>query len=321
MMHSVWVTKRMAMMRNALVRLGLIGFVLFGAACSKKLAGSLPTTHKEDRVSHASAGTITVTLNRSQFDTNTDFLLTVSNSTKKNIVLPTPAQEHCYVDTFWFYAKTPMGWQPRQPVSSFFCGSPWNTGDLIPGGLEKEFNLGSILGSRYIDFAEPVSYILRVRYLDPVGQEFFLFTDEFRIGPAVSIDEFYVTVENAESEALGLNIANNSGQSIWLAPLCSSTQLASGWMDEEYSMLQRLTDEESWSYVRVTTSDCERTVEPIGIAAGETKVIDGTRWLRDAGISLPSGLYRWDIVIYLNQRPLGVENGRHIFGDAFKYEN
>jgi hypothetical protein len=309
------------MMRNALVRLGLIGFVLFGAACAKKPAGSLPTTHKENRVSQAPAGTVTVTLNRSQFDIDTDFLLTVSNSTQKNIVLPTPAQEHCYADTFWFYAKTGMGWQPRQPVSSFFCGSPRNTGDLIPGGLEKEFNLGSIIGSRYIDFTEPMSYQLRVRYLDPVGQELYLFTDEFRIGPAVSIGEFHVTVENAELNALSFYITNHSDQSIWLTPLCSSAQLASGWMDEESSALQRLTDEEAWSYVRAARDHCVQTVEPIEIVAGEAKLMDGMEWLQNAGISLQSGIYRWDLVFYLNQRTLGVENGRHVFGDIIRFKD
>lgn len=319
-MYSARVYKRKMTIQSVLVCLELAILVLSGSACSKKAPGSLPTSQEQVRASQASAGAITATLNHSQFDTSTEFLLTVSNSTHEPIELPTPTQEHCYAETFWFYAKTTMGWRPKQPLGSFKCGPPLKTGDLIQNGLEKEFDLGVLLASRAIHTTEPASYVLRVRYLNPIGQEFFLFTNEFRIGPAAPIDEFYVTVKNTTSGVLGLSITNDSDQSLWLTPFCYSAELGSGWMDEKHSTLQRLTDAGSWSYIRATTDSCVLT--PVEIAAGETRTIDGAKWLQDAELSLSSGLYRWDIVFYLRRTVYDeLELGYHVFSDIFRYEN
>lgn len=311
-------------MRNALIRVGIAGFVLLSAACSSKPT-TIPlvppasiATHEEERVSQAPAGTVTAMLNSSQFEKYSEVLLAVSNSTEQAIELPTSAQEDCYAATFWFYAKTAMGWQPRQPVPSFKCFFPrLETGEMIPAGQEKELNIGVILGSRYIDLTEAASYMLRVRYLTPVDQEFLLFTDEFHIGPATPIAEFDVAVENAPSDVLSFNITNNSEQSLWLAPPCSSSQLLTGWMDEGRSSLQRLIDAGSWVPIRATIDDCVQTIDPIEIMPGETRKVDGVQWLQDAGISLMPGLYHWDLVFYLLQ----TSQGYHVFGDVFAYEN
>lgn len=318
-------------MRNVLVCLGLAGCVLLGAACSSKPTAPLPTgqptaplptTHGEDRVSQSPAGTIAATLNRSQFNGSGDFLLTLSNSTEEPIELPTSLDKNCYADTFWFYTKTAAGWQPVPQISSFIClGDPPTAGALIPSGLEKEFNIAAVVFSRAVDFQEPKSYILGIRYLDPIGQEFFLITDEFRSGAAAPIDVFYVTVDSAAPGALGFSITNNLNQPLWLASLCSSTPVALGWMDSKHSTLHRLTDAESWSYVHITMDDCVQTTEVVEIAAGETKTIDGAKWLQDAGVSLQPGRYRWDLVFYLGRNPRGVYEGRHLFSDIFRYED
>jgi hypothetical protein len=106
-------------MRNALMCVGIAGFVLLSAACSSKPT-TIPlvplasiATHEEERVSQAPADTVTATLNSSQFEKDSEVLLTVSNSTEQAIELPTSAQEDCYATTFWFYVKTAMGWDPR----------------------------------------------------------------------------------------------------------------------------------------------------------------------------------------------------------------
>ena len=132
---------------------------------------------------------------------------------------------------------------------------------------------------------------------------------------------FLVKVDSTAPGVLDFTITNDSDQALWLAPLCSSVQLASGWMDEERSTLQRLTDAESWFLVRAETSECVRTAELIRIEAGGAKVIDGARWIQDAELSPQPGYYRWDIVFYLRRTPYGkVELGRHVFSDVFRYE-
>jgi hypothetical protein len=209
-------------------------------------------------------------------------------------------------------------------VLSFNCFFPrLERGEIIPAGQEKELDIGVILFSRYVDLTEPASYMLRVRYLTPVGgQEFLLFIDEFHIGPATPIAEFDVTVENAPSDVLSFSITNNSEQSLWLNPPCSSSRLLSGWMDEEHSSLQRLTDAGSWAPIRATIDDCVQITDPIEIMFGETRKVDGVQWLQDTGISLTPGLYRWDLVFYLLQAPPhDMDMGRHMFGDTFVYKN
>jgi hypothetical protein len=300
-------------------------------------ANPLPATHAEDRMSQSPAGTIVASLNKVQFHDDSDicvfsqenicvvadseFLLTIANSTQESIWLYVQAGEHCFADSFWFYRETEMGWQPMQPFSSFKCFPLIDT-DVwieIPGGLEKEFDLSFLLGSRGLLEMESGNYLLRVRYLDANNQVLFVFTDQFQIGPDAYFDESLVTVKNAASLDTSLYFTNNSDQSLWLSSMCPSIALASGWMDEINSGLQRLTEENSWLDIRAEEENCSEVTELIEIEPGETRLIDGTIWLQDAELTLPSGYYRWDLIYYLNNRTLGVEHGRHTFSEIFEY--
>jgi hypothetical protein len=339
------------MARKGLACISLVGCMLLTVACFQKptttpsptpLRWSLPT-HKEDRGSQAPAGTIRAALNDSQFDFDSEFLLTVSNSTEEPIEIPTPLDEDNYASTFWLYAKRRAGWQPVPRISSFIVpGIPESPSVSIPSGLEKEFDITLVVFSRAIDSKDPAPYVLGVKYLDSSGEEFFLLTDEFSIGDAAPVEEFQITVNSATAD--GFSITNNSEQSIWLTALCSPPQPAATWPDTGHSMLHRLSDAGSWSCVRIAADDCVQPTEMLEIIAGETKMIDGAQWLQDASVSLQPGRYRWDVVIYTKEiiqvthqndaKKSGVRlreswlhqkqdlyESRHIFSEVFEYEN
>ena len=315
--------------RKAILYWGVMSIVLFICVACTQPPDLGPTvslaTHKENRVSQAPAGTIAVKLNQTEFDhTLPKLLVTLSNSTAEPIELPTSSQEDCYATTFWFYAKTEMGWLPRSLMPSQNCYIPrLRTGEVIPAGLEKELDLYIILESRGLGSVDPASYMLRIEYLDPAKQEFLLYTDEFQIGPATRIDEFNLTTENMASGTSSFRITNNLSQSLWLAPPCSSAPLRWGWIDEERSLLQRLTEAGSWAPIRAAPNACVRAAEVIEIAPGKTETVDGEEWLRDAGLSLRPGSYRWDLIIYRNwfETSRDVADGYHVFSDVFKYGN
>ena len=313
-------------MRNALAYSGLMGIIILTVSCtsSQPIAPqhhNTPAIPSEDRISRAPTGTITMDLSDSGHDSDLNLLLTLSNSTAESIELPLGTDD-CYRDTFWFYIKTEMGWHPMMTALSAWChySSP---GELIPSGLEKELNLSMIAGIHQdLDYSKPASYMLRIKYTDPAGQEFSLYTDEFRLGTPVTIDKFGITVENAASNTLAWRIANHANQSVWLAPLCSSSRLGSGAVDEEGSTLQHLTDAGSWSSLQVA---CKLTPTVIEIPEGATLIIDGSQWLEDAGLSLQPGQYRWDLMFFLRAYPVpqldAVDEGLHVFSKIFSIQN
>lgn len=306
------------------------------------LRWSLPT-HREDRVSQSPAGIIRATLNGSHFDFDSEFLLTVSNSTEEPIEIPTPLDVDNYASTFWLYAKRRSGWQVVPRLSSFIVpGIPESPSESIQSGLEKEFDITLVVFSRAIDSKDPVPYVLGVKYLDASGDQFFLLTGEFSIGDTAPVEEFQITVDNATAD--GFSITNNLEQSIWLTSLCSSPQPAATWPDTGHSMLHRLSDAGSWSDVHIVADACAQPTEMLEIAAGETTTIDGAQWLQEASASLQPGRYRWDVVFYTKEviqvshqnsaRGYGVRlsesrfhrtqdlyASRHIFSEVFEYEN
>jgi hypothetical protein len=309
-------------MRNTLICLAVLVFLASGCCTgsttptpTSQEASSLPATYVEYRPSQAPTDTLLATLRYS----STLFLLTVSNSTGYPIELPTPPKEHCYANTFWFYKKTPYGWQPIQPHTSYFCATPSGSGELVPAGQEIEFDINSLLSSRDIHDMYPegaIDYVIRIRYLASSGQELFQYANELEMESTSSIR---ITVE-AVVDTLGFCVANTSSQPIWLAPVCSATRLKSGWMDEEQTTLQRATEAGSWLPIRSMPDDCTHMKEVIEIAAGETKMINGAAWLQNASISLPPGRYRWDAIIYHRRTSYGVEDGIHVFSDVFEYK-
>jgi hypothetical protein len=203
------------------------------------------------------------------------------------------------------------------------CSLPGQeTGEVIPAGQEKELDLGLVAFSRNIHPTEqPASYMLRIKYRSPSEQEFFLYTDEFRIGSAALTGEFQVVVDQAASDVLSFHIVNNSEKSIWLSSPCSTGQLLSGRMDEEHSMLQCLTEAGSWSYIRPQAGGCGNAIQPIEISSGEVRRIDGAQWLQNAGIALSTGHCRWDLVFYLGRTANGLEMGHHVFSQDFDFYN
>jgi hypothetical protein len=316
-------------MRKLLAYLGLMGMIIVGASCaSPPLTPTITSQpHRslavttEERVSGAPAGTITLHLNQPRYERGVDFLITLSNSTAESIQIPLVKGDDCYRNAFWFYMKTGTGWQPMMPVLSFRClYSP--PGELIASGSEKELNLRAIAENRLLADSGPASYMLRVKYAGPQGQEFSLYTDKFNQGIPEPIDEVGITVEQATSDALEWKVMKHSSQLVWLAPLCSSSKLGGGTIDEERSTLQRLTEAGSWSNLPVA---CNRTSTVIEVPEDETMMIDGRQWLEDAGLLLQPGQYRWDLVFFLKaygEPPLSiVEQGRHIFSPVFSIPN
>ncbi|HSD85305.1 MAG TPA: hypothetical protein VLG46_15695 [Anaerolineae bacterium] len=163
--------------------------------------------------------------------------------------------------------------------------------------------------------------MLRVKYTNPAEQEFLLYTDEFNQGTPEPIDEFGITIERASPGSLEWKVMNRSSRLVWLTPICSSFRLAGGMIDEERSTLQRLTEAGSWSNLPVA---CKQASTIIKIQPDEAVVIDGRQWVENAGLSLPPGQYRWDLVLFLQwveggQRTLA--NGRHIFSPVFSVLN
>jgi hypothetical protein len=311
------------MLKNA-VSWGIIVFCIFLVGCSSTHGSAsssdpLLPTHKEDRVSEAPPDGVAVRLNDGEFNNrDAEFLLTLSNSTPYLITLFTSTTEHCYSDTFWFLANTETGWKPIPPVPSFKCFPSLRT-DLyiqIRNGLEKEFNLGFLFGSRGLFDREPAFYQMKVRYLSQTEELLFLYADNFQIGSSAQFFEPSIRVQ-LESNGSDFSLVNNWDQTIWLSPLCTSVSLISGWMDEEVSNLQQLTDEGSWSLVEAETDPCPEMTELIEVKSGETYLLDTAKWIQDANLLLQPGIYRWDIVYYLNRTTRGVEDGRHAFTDTF----
>jgi hypothetical protein len=305
-------------MRNLLACLGLMGIIFLTVSC---VSESIAPFHNElavpseERVSRALTGTVTMDFNHQGYGSDKEFLLTLSNSTAEPILVPL-SKYGCYRDTFWFYNKTEMGWHPMMPVLSQRCYySP--PGEIIPPGFEKVLNIGVIAFTRGVGHSEAASYMLRIKYTDPVGQEFSLYTNEFDQGTPTPIDEFGITIEKAASNTLDWKLTNHSQQSVWLAPLCSSSKLSGGTIDEERSTLQRLTAAGSWSNLPVTCKLAPVTEIP----QGTTMMLDGRQWLEDAGIALQPGQYRWDLVFFLKAldepRLSAVGEGRHIFSQVF----
>lgn len=324
-------------MRNLLACLGLIGIVLLVGCASLAITPTPPpqyhkslATSAEQRISSAPTGTLTLHLNQPGYERGVDFLLTLSNSTAESIQLPLSDNDECYQDAFGFYMKRETGWQPMiVPMDTRCRYSP--PGELILSGVEEEFNLRTIAGTRTIPWSRlgddlgPASYMLRLKYTDPAGQEFLLYTDEFSQGTPVPIDKFGITIEKASSNVLDWKVTNRLDQSIWLASLCSSPYSESGVdgiIDQARSTLQYLTEAGSWFNLPIT---CKLTRTVIEIPQGETMMIDGRRWFEDAGFSLQPGQYRWDLVFFLyaeatTESP-AVGEGRHIFSPPFSIEN
>ncbi len=316
-------------MRKLLTHLGLMAMIVITASCASPSPTSTiaPQHHKslatsvEERISGAPASMVTLHLNQSRYEHGAEFSLTLSNSTAEAIQMPLVRGDDCYRDAFWLYIKTKIGWEPMMPVLTARCFY-LPPGELIPAGLEKELNLRSIAGTRRLSESGTASYMLRVKYTDPAGQEFLLYTDEFDQGTPEPIDKFGITIERASPDTLEWKVTNHSQQSVWLAPLCSSSKLSGGTIDEERSTLQYLTEAGSWSNLAVA---CKRTSTVIEVPENEMMTIDGRQWLEDAGLSLQPGQYRWDLVFFLEaygEPPLSiVELGRHIFSPAFSIPN
>lgn len=85
----------MMAMRNALMCLGIAGFVSLNAACSSRpttiplVSFASIATYEEEQVSQAPAGAVMVMLDSSQFEKYSEALLIVSNSTEQAIESPT----------------------------------------------------------------------------------------------------------------------------------------------------------------------------------------------------------------------------------------
>lgn len=332
---SIWIV-------TMLKHVKLICLIFLLTACSQQsptklqFPNPLPPTHEEDRVSQSPAGTVTASLIKDRFYDDLDrcflqedictiddseFLLTIANSTQESIWLYVQAGEHCFADSFWFYRETEMGWQPMSPLLSFRCfpSIDANVWIEIPGGWEKEFDLSFLLGSRGLFEPQSGNYLLKVRYLDANDQAFFVFTDQFQIGPDAPAVDPLVTIKNAPPSITSFYFTNDSDQSLWLSSMCPPIALASGWMDQKNSGLQRLTEEKSWLDIRAGEENCSGAAGLIEIERGETRLIDGAMWLQDAELTLQPGFYRWDLIFYLNKRTLGAENGRHVFSEVFEY--
>ncbi len=323
-------------MRKLLACLGLMGMVTLSAGCASLSFTPTPApryhkslaTSDEERVSGAPEGIVTLHLNQSEYKRGDDFLLTLSNSTAESIQLPLSDKDECYEDAFRFYMKSETGWQPMVVPMDTRCRY-YPPGEVIPVGLEKEFNL-RIASLRTIPYRSPgdwksATYMLRVKYTNPEGQEFLLYTDEFKERNPAAIDEFGVTVEKASSNSLDWKITNRLDQPIWLASLCSSPYSDGGMdgvNDQASSTLQYLTEAGSWFNVPIT---CHPTRTVIEIPQGATLMLDGRQWFEEAGFSLQPGQYRWDLVFFLYTRDTSeysaVGKERHIFSVPFSIEN
>lgn len=307
-------------MRNLLICLGLMGISILTVSCT--LRPSTPQRHNplaipgHGRFSRAPTDTVTVDFRYSEHDPDVKFRLTLANSTAESIELPL-GKYGCYRDTFWFYIKTEMGWHPMMSALSAKCAYS-EPGELIPSGLERELDLGYLALTRRVGALEPASYMLRIKYTDSARQEFQLYTDEFSLETPAPIDKFGITAEKVVSNALDLKVTNHSNQPVWLAPLCSSSQLGGGTIDEVRSILQRLTKAGAWSNLQV---ECKQASTVIEIQPDETMIIDGRQWLENAGLSLQPGQYRWDLMFFLQalDEPelSAVGEGRHIFSNLF----
>lgn len=323
----IWLRMHKSISNFYAVSFGLFWMLILNVACSEPRTEpfrpeSLTWLPEEVRISEAPQDTITAKMN---IFNGEQYNLRISNSTQNTFEIFAPAGDDCFTKPFWLYFETPLGWKPLQAFHNFECNLHQTEDQriLIPGGLSKEFGVEVILGSRGLSPTKDARYMskfmFRIRLFNSDGQKLYLYSDVFNVGQTTPSYTPSVSVESETSGDLKFRITNHSDLTMILAPMCSQFQVRKRLTDEESSSLQFLTSEKAWSYIRGKTGDCDMTLELIEISPGESNIIDGDEWVENAGLVLEPGRYRWDVVFYLNNTSLGVDERRHLFGPDIEY--
>lgn len=161
----------------------------WGIACStpNEVQNDIPLAY-ELRATQSSPEELLATVIRNSPNSYDDFSLAVSNSTKESVYLLLFPDEHCFSETFLLYAKLPPGLELRHPLGSFKCGPKFDSVQVveIPQDSEATFNISILIASRGLSLFENSNYVVKIRYFDAAGQEYFLLSDEFEFEAKVS---------------------------------------------------------------------------------------------------------------------------------------
>ncbi len=166
--------------------------------------------------------------------------------------------------------------------------------------------------------------MVQIRYEhDPVTtttHELVQYSNEFIITRTAPISSTEIVVKVNQPQLNNFELENNSSVSLWLPSACSGVDVYDN--DDGYSSLQRLTSEGTWEIYRPLKSNCTGNVEAIFLEPGHSILVDTIRWLSIDRDVIAPGIYRWDVVFYLEHvhPPSGLlRDIRHIFSETFEY--
>lgn len=246
--------------------------------------------------------------------------LVISNLTSADITIPVQESDHRGERTFRFYKKTPLGWKRLQPIPDQFVPPiAEEPGLVVPARTKVELDISQFLGAHSEKFGAPFTgtFIAQIRYIRSDQYELVQYSNEFAINDTIPVSRAEVIVSLTQPESLVFGLQNNSNRPIWLSDLCNNVPIAYGG-DEGYTTLQRLTDEGTWEPLY---GECTGGIPPALISPGQTMIIDGAKWFQKKLEHHPAGVYRWDVVLYLelDQGPPILRDVRHIYSEAFEY--
>ncbi len=315
----------------------LIGFFLALASqgCLSEINDARNATPTPKEALSRPLGTVKMETDKSQYAITDSVELVVSNTSTAKIIIPFPQNSEVGEQTFRFYKKTLMGWRRLYPIPGLLVAPVVNApGLVIPSGSKSEISISPYLDTYDIDrnYASPLigTFMVQTRYSrNDLGgtDELVQYSNAFQIGEAESIDVTGVTVNVTQTRSLVFSLQNNSNMPIWVPNRCSQAELQYGhsaFSDDGLLSLQRLTDETTWQIIRTTKTDCVNAIEPPQVVLpGQAITIHGTQWFQAKLADLPAGIYRWDVVFYLEYdqvyKDYILRDVRHIFSETFEY--
>lgn len=329
-------------MKKITCRIILLSIIListtFGCSSETKNSRNLTTTPSvkiNENKSENLSNSVSVQTNRPQYNDGERLILVVSNITSKDIRIPNPRDARIGEGTFRFYKRSAMGWKRLYPFPGYLAPQIANVAELvIPVDHEAEFDITHIMGS-YTEY--PVmpkhlagEFVVQIRYEQnhsTNGDELVQYSNMFLIREIGSITETKINIGLISPQSLMFDLQNNSSSPLWLPSPCSSSPViyeGQVFSDDGYLSLQRLTDEGAWQIIRFAKANCEGMDEPVRIDPGHTTVINAVQWFQKRVDELAPGIYRWDVVFYLEEKNdragvIVLKDAHHVFSEVFEY--
>jgi len=278
------------------------------------------------------SGVIGIRTDKTRYDSGEDVRLIITNGSVQDIIIPIP-ENLAYERSLRYYQETVTGWIPLLLARGCWPEPIAHTpGLLVPAGQEVDVDITRSFVCYTTDPISPsragqiVVQVYYARTDSDTDSGWVQYSAPFVTPPQNRPAETNVVTASLGAEpARALTIENGSPVLLWFPydSVYGHLHESEGPITNRYISLQHRTDEGSWQVLRLPPERWRDSLEPIEIAAGQAVTIELHPWFQEKMVELGPGVYRWDIVLYLEYDPADKDQplwpARHIFSKPFHY--